>query len=124
MLLSLVCGLLSSPVQVQLQSQLPSEPIEDPAAWAWGLHPDNGLDYSAKVIIYQRAIKTRIIPALISPPSQNGFTVELCLQKPELIATAKCKLPLDVCLANPEYIALPGCLGNSFTVGMCQTGTR
>lgn len=58
------------------------------------------------------------------PPSQNGFTVELCLQKPELIATAKCKLPLDVCLANPEYIALPGCLGNSFTVGMCQSGTR
>ena len=70
MLLSLVCGLLASPVQVQLQSQLPSEPIEDPAAWAWGLHPDNGLDYSAKVIIYQRAIKTRIIPALISPVTE------------------------------------------------------
>merc|ERR1712061_760877 len=79
---------LASPVQVTLQSQLPAEPIEDPATWAWGRHPDDGLDYAAK----------------------NGFTVELCLANPDLIATAKCKLPLEACLANPEYIALLGCL--------------
>ena len=34
---------------VALKSQLPAEPIEDPAVWAWGRHPDNGLDYAAKV---------------------------------------------------------------------------
>ena len=38
----------SSPLLVPLKSKLPSEPIENPADWAWGLHPDNGLDYSAK----------------------------------------------------------------------------
>ena len=38
---------LSSPVQVNLKSQLPASPIEDPDTWAWGLHPDNGLDYKA-----------------------------------------------------------------------------
>ena len=38
----------SSPLLVPLKSQLPPEPIENPADWAWGLHPDNGLDYSAK----------------------------------------------------------------------------
>ena len=39
---------LQSPVQVILKSQLPASPIEDPASWAWGLHPDNGLDYKAR----------------------------------------------------------------------------
>ena len=48
---------------------------------------------------------------------QNGFTVEFCLANPDLIATAKCSLPLEDCLANPQYIALPGCLGNEFSVG-------
>merc|ERR1711862_995535 len=79
---------LATPVQVQLKSQIPAEPIENPAEWAWGLHPDNGLDYAAK----------------------NGFTVDFCLANPDLIKTAKCKLPLESCLANPEYIALPGFL--------------
>merc|ERR1712209_100777 len=82
---------------VALKSQLPAEPIEDPALWAWGRHPDNGLDYAAK----------------------NGFTVEFCLENPDLIRTAKCKLPLEDCLANPEYISLPGCLGNTFTIDTC-----
>merc|ERR1712209_13445 len=88
---------------VALKSQLPAEPIEDPALWAWGRHPDNGLDYAAK----------------------NGFTVEFCLENPDLIRTAKCKLPLEDCLANPEYISLPGCLdaiGPDFepTLFQCQ----
>ena len=48
--------------------------------------------------------------------------MELCLANPDLIATAKCKLPLEACLANPEYIALPGCLGNAFSVGMAHIG--
>ena len=38
---------LATPVQVSLKSQLPASPIEDPDTWAWGLHPDNGLDYKA-----------------------------------------------------------------------------
>ena len=41
-------------------------------------------------------------------------------ENPDLIKTAKCKLPLESCLANPEYIALPGCIGNTFTVGEYQ----
>jgi len=86
-----------SPLLVPLKSQLPQEPIENPADWAWGLHPDNGLDYSAK----------------------NGFTVEFCLANPDLIATAKCSLPLEECLANPQYIALPGCLGNNYSADTC-----
>ena len=48
LILPLLPSLLPSPVLVPLKSQLPAEPIEDPASWAWGLHPDNGLDYSAK----------------------------------------------------------------------------
>ena len=80
---------LPQPQRPVLQSLLPLEPIEDPAIWAWGLHPDNGLDYKAK----------------------DGLTVEVCLDNPQLINTAKCSLPLDVCLANPQYIALVGCAG-------------
>ena len=80
---------LPQPQRPVLQSLLPLEPIEDPAIWAWGLHPDNGLDYKAK----------------------DGLTVEVCLDNPQLINTAKCSLPLDVCLANPQYIAQIGCAG-------------
>ena len=79
----------AGPVEVVLRSQLPLEPIEDPASWAWGLHPDNGLDYKAK----------------------DNLEVEVCLKNPAMINTAKCKLPLDVCLANPQYIAQIGCAG-------------
>ena len=39
---------LGSPVLVNLQSELPAEPIENPADWAWGQHPRNGLGYKAK----------------------------------------------------------------------------
>ena len=70
-----------------LQSKLPANPIEDPPTWAWGLHPDNGLDYKAK----------------------DSLSLEVCLANPELINTAKCKLPLDLCLSNPEYTPLVGC---------------
>ena len=52
LLFSLVISFLHlthpSPLLVPLKSKLPQEPIENPADWAWGLHPDNGLDYSAK----------------------------------------------------------------------------
>merc|ERR1711862_193515 len=44
---------IATPVQVQLKSQIPAEPIENPAEWAWGLHPDNGLDYAAKMQLVQ-----------------------------------------------------------------------
>ena len=80
---------LPAPQRPVLQSLLPLEPIEDPASWAWGLHPDNGLDYKAK----------------------DNLEVEVCLKNPAMINTAKCKLPLDVCLANPRYIAQIGCAG-------------
>ena len=80
----------SSPLLVPLKSQLPAEPIEDPADWAWGLHPDNGLDYKAR----------------------DNLEVSVCLANPEMINTAKCSLPLQVCLDNPQYLASLGCSGN------------
>ena len=80
---------LSNPVQVSLKSQLPASPIEDPDTWAWGLHPDNGLDYKAK----------------------DSLSVEVCLANPELIDTAKCSLPRDLCLSNAKFTPLVGCSG-------------
>ena len=80
----------SSPVLVPLLSQLPSNPIEDPADWAWGQHPLNGLGYKAR----------------------DGLTIEVCLANPAMVNTAKCVLPLDVCLANPQHLSSVGCSGN------------
>ena len=68
---------------VPLKSRLPDNPIEDPADWAWGLHPDNGLDYKAR----------------------DNLEVSVCLANPEMINTAKCSLPLQVCLDNPQYLS-------------------
>ena len=82
-----------SPLPQNLQSLLPLDPIEAPPTWAWADHPRQGFSYKAK----------------------DGISVEVCLQNPKLIATAKCQLPLDVCLANPEYIAQVGCSGNTWT---------
>ena len=81
---------MGNPVFVPLKSQYPENPIEDPETWAWGLHPDNGLDYKAR----------------------DNLEVEVCLANPDMINTAKCSLPLDVCLANPQYLATLGCSGN------------
>merc|ERR1711868_39150 len=89
----------SSPVQVTLQSKLPENPIESPDTWAWGLHPDNGLDYKAR----------------------DSLSVEVCLDNPSLINTAKCKLPLDLCLSRPEFTALVGCSGhNKYPLEVCE----
>ena len=87
----------SSPVQVTLQSKLPENPIESPDTWAWGLHPDNGLDYKAR----------------------DSLSVEVCLDNPSLINTAKCKLPLDLCLSRPEFTALVGCSGHKLPLDVC-----
>ena len=88
---------LLSPVQVSLKSQLPASPIEDPETWAWGLHPDNGLDYKAK----------------------DSLSVEVCLANPDLINTAKCSLPRDLCLSNAEFTPLVGCSGHSLPLSVC-----
>ena len=88
---------LLSPVQVSLQSQLPASPIEDPETWAWGLHPDNGLDYKAR----------------------DSLSVEVCLANPELINTAKCSLPRDLCLSNAKFTPLVGCSGHSLPLSVC-----
>ena len=86
-----------SPVQVTLQSKLPTDPIEDPNTWAWGLHPDQGLDYKAR----------------------DSLSLEVCLANPDLINTAKCKLPLDLCLSNKEWTPLVGCSGYNFPQSVC-----
>merc|ERR1712062_533224 len=78
---------LPSPATGVLRSQYPEEPIENPAEWAWGQHPRNGLGYKAK----------------------DNLEVEVCLANPHYINTAKCKLPLEVCLDNPQYLSSLGC---------------
>merc|ERR1712061_839827 len=91
-----------SPVLVELQSQYPANPIEDPPTWAWGQHPQNGLGYKAK----------------------DNLEVEVCLANPHYINTAKCKLPLEVCLDNPQYLSSLGCSdalqGYQPTLFQCQ----
>merc|ERR1712141_301616 len=78
---------LPSPATGVLRSEYPEEPIENPAEWAWGQHPRNGLGYKAK----------------------DNLELEVCLANPHMIATAKCKLPLDLCLENPDWLPLVGC---------------
>ena len=92
----------SNPVFVNLKSQYPANPIEDPQTWAWGVHPDNGLDYKAR----------------------DNLEVDVCLANPSMINTAKCKLPLDVCLENPQYLSSLGCSGNDLpplSLDICLT---
>ena len=99
---SLLATVLGNPVFVPLQSKYPANPIEDPQTWAWGQHPDNGLDYKAK----------------------DGLEVSVCLANPQMINTAKCVLPLDVCLANPQYLSSLGCSGNDLpplSLDICLT---
>merc|ERR1712051_490940 len=78
-----------------LRSQLPEKPIENPANWAWGQHPRNGLGYNAK----------------------DDLELEVCLANPHMIATPKCKIPLDICLDNPQWLPLVGCSAHHTTFG-------
>merc|ERR1712010_294116 len=80
-----------------LRSQLPEKPIENPANWAWGQHPRNGLGYNAK----------------------DDLELEVCLANPHMIATPKCKIPLDICLDNPQWLPLVGCSGNEYPLETC-----
>merc|ERR1712200_323719 len=93
---------LPSPATGVLRSQYPEKPIENPADWAWGQHPRNGLGYNAK----------------------DDLELEVCLANPNMIATPKCKIPLDICLENPEWLPLVGCsaalVGYEATLFDCQ----
>merc|ERR1712008_114384 len=88
---------LPSPATGVLRSQYPEKPIEDPANWAWGQHPRNGLGYNAK----------------------DNLELEVCLANPHMIATPKCKIPLDICLDNPEWLPLFGCSGEGLPLQVC-----
>merc|ERR1712116_2155 len=90
---------LPSPATGVLRSQYPEKPIENPADWAWGQHPRNGLGYNAK----------------------DDLELEVCLANPNMIATPKCKIPLDICLENPEWLPLVGCQGNQYPVETCTS---
>merc|ERR1712107_622062 len=88
---------LPSPANGVLRSQYPEKPIENPADWAWGQHPRNGLGYNAK----------------------DDLELEVCLANPNMIATPKCKIPLDICLENPEWLPLVGCSGEGLPLQVC-----
>merc|ERR1712018_677312 len=88
---------IPSPATGVLRSQYPEKPIENPADWAWGQHPRNGLGYNAK----------------------DDLELEVCLANPNMIATPKCKIPLDICLENPEWLPLVGCSGEGLPLQVC-----
>merc|ERR1712051_805464 len=92
---SLVSLSTALPATGVLRSQLPEKPIENPANWAWGQHPRNGLGYNAK----------------------DDLELEVCLANPQMIATPKCKIPLDICLDNPQWLPLVGCSAHHTTFG-------
>ena len=92
----LVSQVWCSPVFVDLKSEYPANPIEDPQSWAWGQHPNKGLGYKAK----------------------DNLEVEVCLANPSYINTAKCNLPLEVCLDNPQYLSSLGCRAH-LTASFC-----
>ena len=58
---------------MQLKSQLPSEPIEDPESWAWGEHP-NGLGYKVIIGIY-RVVYTPVPTRYLSKYTRIKFGV-------------------------------------------------
>ena len=69
---------------VQLVSKLPSDPIEPPAAWSWGSHP-NGLGYKAK----------------------NGLSLDQCIKNPAQANTLLCtravkEISYWQCFKNPQ----------------------
>ena len=45
--------------------------------------------------------------------------LEVCLSNPHMIATAKCKIPLDICLDNPDWLPLVGCSGEGYPRQVC-----
>merc|ERR1712037_545561 len=92
---TLVSLSIALPATGVLRSQLPEKPIENPANWAWGQHPRNGLGYNAK----------------------DDLELEVCLANPHMIATPKCKIPLDICLDNPQWLPLVGCSAHHTTFG-------
>merc|ERR1712037_910030 len=94
---SLVSLSTALPATGVLRSQLPEKPIENPANWAWGQHPRNGLGYNAK----------------------DDLELEVCLANPHMIATPKCKVPLDICLDNPQWLPLVGCSGEGLPLQVC-----
>merc|ERR1712037_364006 len=95
---TLVTLSIALPATGVLRSQLPEKPIENPANWAWGQHPRNGLGYNAK----------------------DDLELEVCLANPHMIATPKCKVPLDICLDNPQWLPLVGCSAN-LTPQLCAS---
>ena len=51
--------------------------------------------------------------------AKDNLELEVCLDSPHMIATAKCKLPLDLCLENPEWLPLVGCSGEGYPRQVC-----
>ena len=138
LLLSLCSVSISSPVLVNLQSKLPDNPIEvdpwkifpniftilrqDPRDWAWGLHPDRGLDYKAKDGL---SLEVSFNHNHNHNDNDNHNHNQICLDNPELINTAKCSLPLELCLSNKKFTPLVGCSGQiSFCLGLLEVQSK
>jgi len=86
--------------QVDLLSELPKEPIEPFAEWAWGLHP-NGLGYKAR----------------------NSLTVDQCLKNKKMINTPACKLPTELCIKFPEFAPMIACQDALYPKEFCLANT-
>merc|ERR1712014_111640 len=95
---------LPSPATGVLRSQYPEKPIENPADWAWGQHPRNGLGYNAK----------------------DDLELEVCLENPEWLPLVGCSANLtpQLCASTPSITRLAACTtalaGYEATLFDCQ----
>ena len=51
--------------------------------------------------------------------AKDDLELEVCLANPHMIATPKCKVPLDICLDNPQWLPLVGCSGEGLPLQVC-----
>jgi hypothetical protein len=81
-----------------LRSELPAEPIEDPAGWAWGQHP-NGVGYKAtNDLLYATCLDTPDSPlcynvatlAQCTKRNVEGFGIKKTCMCAQHIANTKC----------------------------------
>eukprot|EP00090_Calanus_glacialis_P025619 TRINITY_DN40115_c0_g1_i1.p1 TRINITY_DN40115_c0_g1~~TRINITY_DN40115_c0_g1_i1.p1 ORF type:complete len:108 (-),score=26.66 TRINITY_DN40115_c0_g1_i1:37-360(-) len=97
-LISLFLIALSSPLpsaqKPPLVSLLPAKPIEPPATWSWGKHP-NGLGYKAKngFSLSQCIKNPSMANSLLCEAATKEMTWTLCKENPSVQDTALCDRP-------------------------------
>merc|ERR1712066_1147337 len=113
---------LPSPATGVLRSQYPEKPIENPADWAWGQHPRNGLGYNAKDDLELE--NPEWLPLVGC--SGEGLPLQVCLDFPKLLTSPACEANLtpQLCASTPSITRLAACtaalVGYEATLFDCQ----